>query len=52
MGGMQSVFEYLDYRDLLIGARLPAMTSEEALRWQEGADRALERWNAAKRGQV
>jgi len=36
----------IDYRDVLTGARLGAMTEEEEARWQASADRMLAKWNA------
>ena len=35
----------IDYRDVLTGARLPAMTDEDEAEWQASADRMLALWN-------
>jgi len=38
----------IDYRDVLLGARLPKMSAEEEARWQASADRLLVLWNKKK----
>jgi hypothetical protein len=35
----------IDYRDVLVGARLPQMSEEEESRWQASADRMQALWN-------
>ena len=35
----------IDYRDVLTGAKLGAMSEEDEAKWQASADRMLERWN-------
>lgn len=35
----------IDYRDVLLGARLPRMSAEEEARWQASADRMVTLWN-------
>ena len=34
----------IDYRDVLVDARLPRMSEEEEAAWQEAANRMLELW--------
>lgn len=34
----------IDYRDVLVGAKLPGMTEAEEARWQASADRMLAKW--------
>ena len=35
----------IDYRDLLVGARLGPMTEQQEAEWQAAADRRLALWN-------
>ena len=35
----------IDYRDVLVSAKLPKMSDEEEARWQASADRLLALWN-------
>lgn len=39
----------IDYRDVLIGAKLPPMTEAEEAEWQKKADRMLASWNTQSR---